>query len=231
LKPIISAVIPALNEAENLALLLPALQHQLQQLVGDSHETIVVEGTSTDATEEIARRLGARVVNQRARGYGGALLAGFAAARGEWILTLDADLSHQPDFVSTLWAAREGADVLIASRYVKAGRAEMPLLRFILSRILNFFFARGLSLPLKDVSSGFRLYRAAVVREMPLLSRDFDVLEEILVRACTAGKRIGEIPFCYRPRTRGRSHVRLLRFGLAYLKTFWRLRKLRRAHL
>jgi len=231
LKPLLSAVIPALNEAENLALLLPALQHQLQQLVGDSYETIVVEGSSTDATEEIACRLGAQVVNQRARGYGGALLAGFAAARGEWILTLDADLSHPPDFVSSLWAAREGADVLIASRYVKGGRAEMPLLRLLLSRLLNFFFAHGLSLPLKDVSSGFRLYRAAVAKEMLLLSRDFDVLEEILVRACAAGKKIEEVPFCYRPRAGGRSHVRLLRFGLAYLKTFSRLWRLRRGRL
>ncbi len=227
--PAVSAIIPALNEAENLAVLLPALRRQLQEIVGDAQEIIVVEGTSTDATEEVARSLGARVVDQVERGYGGALLAGFAAAAGEWIVTLDADLSHEPGFVSTLWAARDKADVVIASRYVKGGRAEMPLFRLILSRILNFFFTLGLSLPLKDISSGFRLYRAAVVKQMPLESRDFDVLEEILVRAYVAGSKIKEAPFTYKPRVVGKSHVRLLHFGLAYLRTFRRMWKLRRA--
>jgi dolichol-phosphate mannosyltransferase len=228
LKPLLSAIIPALNEADNLAVLLPVLGRQLQQLVGEQYEVIVVEGASTDATDEVARKLGAQVIHQIERGYGGALLAGFAAAKGDWIVTLDADLSHEPGFIADLWAARETADVLIASRYVKGGRAEMPLYRLVLSRILNVVFTLGLSLPLKDISSGFRLYRAEVVKTMPLVGRDFDVLEEILVRASVSGRQIKETPFTYKPRVTGHSHAKLARFAIAYIKTFWRLWKLRR---
>lgn len=228
MKSVLSAIIPALNEAENLSLLLPALHSRLKQIAADSYEIIVVEGTSTDDTEQVAKDLGAKVVDQVERGYGGALLAGFAAAEGEWVVTLDADLSHEPGFISDLWAAREAADVVIASRYVKGGQAEMPLFRLVLSRILNCFFTWGLSLPLKDISSGFRLYRASVVKEMNLVSRDFDVLEEIVVRACAGGGNVREVPFAYTPRVTGRSHAKLIHFGIAYLKTFWRMWKLRR---
>ncbi|NIM06999.1 MAG: glycosyltransferase [Armatimonadetes bacterium] len=227
MKQVISAIIPALNEADNLAVLLPALHRQLKKISADSYEIIVVEGSSTDATEQVAHDLGAMVVDQVEPGYGGALLAGFAAAEGEWIVTLDADLSHEPGFVNDLWSAKDTADVIIASRYVKGGRADMPLFRLVLSRILNSFFTRGLSLPLKDISSGFRLYRASVVKGMNLVSRDFDVLEEIVVRARVDGNNLKEIPFTYKPRVTGQSHAKLIRFGIAYLKTFWRMWKLR----
>lgn len=224
----LSAIIPALNEAENLARLIPLLRDRLTQLVGDAWEIIIVEGRSTDGTAAVARAEGARVVDQQERGYGGALLAGFAAAEGEWIVTMDADLSHEPAFVEPLWAAREQADVVIASRYVKGGHAEMPLFRLVLSRILNTFFTLGLSLPLKDISSGFRLYRSSVVKGMPLESRDFDVLEEVLVRAYSAGYRVIEVPFTYKPRITGHSHAKLIQFGIAYLRTFRRMWRLRR---
>jgi len=76
---------------------------------------------------------------------------------------MDADLSHPPTFVADLWAHRDEAEVLVASRYVPGGAATMPLLRALLSRILNRVFARGLGVPLEDLSSGFRLYRTSVL--------------------------------------------------------------------
>jgi SAM-dependent methyltransferase len=79
----------------------------------------------------------------------------------------------------------------------------------------------------KDLSSGFRLYRRTVVQQRPLNGTDFEILEEILIRALAAGYTIAEVPFRYRPRLNGRSHVRLLRFGLAYLRTFGSMWKLR----
>jgi hypothetical protein len=79
----------------------------------------------------------------------------------------------------------------------------------------------------RDLSSGFRLYDAAVLRRVPLESRDFDVLEEILVRGHNQGWRIVEVPFHYMPREAGTSHVRLIEFGWAYLKTLIKMRRLR----
>jgi dolichol-phosphate mannosyltransferase len=222
----LTVVIPVLNERENVAALLPRLDVVLEQLECAS-EVLVVDGGSSDGTAELARSLGARVLLQKTPGYGGALREGFAAAGGEYIITLDADLSHDPDFIAKLWRARSRADIVIASRYVKAGVAYMPLHRKLLSRVLNRFFAIGLGLPVRDLSSGFRLYRASLLAELDARGRNFDVLEEILVKAYAAGWHVVEIPFTYYPRDHGSSHARIFRFGLALLGAFARLWPLR----
>jgi SAM-dependent methyltransferase len=82
---------------------------------------------------------------------------------------------------------------------------------------------------LRDLSSGFRMYRRDVIAQMPIHARDFDVLEEILIRAYNDGWRIAEIPFHYMPRVSGKTHARLLKFGKAYLKTLFQMRRLRNA--
>ncbi|MEO6028228.1 MAG: methyltransferase domain-containing protein, partial [Candidatus Binatia bacterium] len=135
--------------------------------------------------------------------------------------------SHDPDFIVKLWRSRERAEVVIASRYVRGGVAYMPRHRLILSRVLNAFFARGLGLPVHDLSSGFRLYRANAVQRLSLEGTNFEVLEEILVKMHAEGWRIIEIPFTYYPRERGSSHARIFAFGMALLNAFFRLWKLR----
>jgi dolichol-phosphate mannosyltransferase len=222
----LSVVIPVLNERDNLVTLLPRMQQVLAGL-GCRSEVLVVDGGSTDGTAETAQGLGARILVQQTPGYGGALREGFAAATGEFLLTLDADLSHDPDFVVKLWRARQGADVVIASRYVRGGAAYMPLDRKVLSRVLNRFFAVGLGLPVRDLSSGFRIYRTRVLRSLECQGRNFDVLEEILVKAYAEGWRLAEIPFTYYPRESGSSHARVVRFGVDLLRAFVRLWKLR----
>jgi SAM-dependent methyltransferase len=151
--------------------------------------------------------------------------------RGAYVLTMDADLSHGPDFIRDLWRTRHEAELIIASRYVRGGRADMPWGRLWLSRILNVLFSRGLSLGVRDMSSGFRLFKASIVRDLPLEGRQFDLLQEILVRAYAEGWRVKERPFHYTPRRTGSSHARVLKFGVAYLKTFWRLWKMRNSIL
>lgn len=222
----LTVLIPVLNERDNIVALLPRLQAILKEL-GCTHEILVVDGGSKDGTAEAAAREGVRVLRQRGPGYGGALREGFAAATGEYILTLDADLSHDPDFINKLWHQRESSDVVIASRYVKGGVAYMPFHRKLLSGILNRFFAIGLSLPVRDLSSGFRLYRSPVVKGLDLDGTNFDVLEEILVKAFADGWTIREIPFTYYPRERGTSNARIVAFGIDLLKAFFRLWTLR----
>jgi len=222
----LSLILPALNEAQSLDRVLPELKKALAAL-GPTNEVIVVDGGSNDGTQEVVRKHEVRLVSQTLPGFGGAYRAGFEQARGEYVLTLDADGSHDPAFLSDLWKARTEGDVVIASRYVHGGTAEMPAWRRLLSRVLNVTFGRGLSLPVRDLSSGFRLYHRPVLRGLTLKATDFDVLEEILIRALAAGYRVHEIPFRYRARVAGHSHARLLKFALSYLKTFlamWRLR-------
>jgi dolichol-phosphate mannosyltransferase len=222
----LSLVLPALNEGENLDRVLPELKKALVAL-GPTYEIIVVDGGSSDNTQEIVRKHGARLASQKLPGFGGAYRAGFEQARGEYIITLDADGSHDPKFLKDMWAARGNGDVVIASRYVEGGAADMPATRRLMSRMLNITFGRGLSLPVRDLSSGYRLYRHAILRELELKATDFDVLEEILIRALAAGYRVHEVPFQYGARVAGRSHAKLMRFAISYLRTFvamWRLR-------
>src|ERR1700681_2886777 len=222
----LSVVLPALNEGENLDRVLPELKKALVAL-GPTYEIIVVDGGSRETKHEVVRKHGGRLVSQKLPGFGGAYRAGFEQARGEYVITLDADGSHDPRFLKDLWAARGDGDVVIASRYVEGGAADMPATRRVMSRILNITFGRGLSLPVRDLSSGYCLYRGAILRELELKATDFDVLEEILIRGLAAGYRVHEVPSQYQARVAGRSHARLARFAISYLRTFvamWRLR-------
>jgi dolichol-phosphate mannosyltransferase len=194
-------------------------------------EILVVTVPGDDSTTAVARRSGAEILEQLNPGYGHALQTGFRAARGRFVLTMDADFSHPPKFLEDLWHQRDQADIVIGSRYVPGGRAEMPRTRLVLSRVLNAFFQRGLSLQVRDLSSGFRLYRAAVTRQQEYSARDFDILQQILVKAYAEGWAIREVPFAYAPRASGASHAKLVAFGRAYLRTFWSLWKLRNSIL
>jgi dolichol-phosphate mannosyltransferase len=224
--PDLSVVIPALNEAENLKSLLPLIQQVVSEL-GVAAEIIVVDGGSADETEGLVKGLNALLVHQTERGYGGALLAGFAAARAPFVATMDADLSHPPIFLKDFWRERMNSDVLIASRYISGGQADMSISRRILSTILNRTYAVLLGLKLRDLSSGFRLYDHKSIDRLDLRARDFDVLEEILVKIHINGGRIREVPFHYRVRHSGESHAKLVRFGWAYSKTLLRMCRLR----
>lgn len=226
----LSIVIPALDEGDNLAIILPQLRDLLRAL-GLRYEVLIVTQRTDPRTASAAALIDARVIEQTDTGYGGALVEGFASARGAYVLTMDADTSHRPAFVESLWSRRHDAEVSIASRYIPGGRAHMPATRFVLSRVLNWFFSVGLDVPIRDLSSGFRLYNAVVLRHQAYSARDFDILQQIVVKAFAEGWKVQEVPFTYEPREHGSSHGRVLRVGRACLATFGQLWKLRNSIL
>jgi glycosyltransferase involved in cell wall biosynthesis len=226
----LTVLIPALNEASNLRSLLPDVARVLGELSVVS-EIVVVDGGSSPDTRQVAESVSARLLRQTSRGYGGALAEGFDAAMGDYVLTMDADYSHEPALIRTLWRHRREADLLIASRYVAGGSAESGAFRASLSRLLNGVYRRFLRLPFRDLSSGFRLYRMEALRSVAPVGRDFDFLPEVLVLLHASGLRIREVPFRYRPRREGRSRVKLFRFGWAYLKTLLRMKRLQKRGL
>ncbi len=222
----LSIIIPTFNESANIATLIDKIREIFKSSVRD-YEIIVVDAGSQDNTFQVAKEKGVRVFIQERPGYGGALHDAIKSANGKYIITMDADFSHNPYIIKRLFSLRDTAHIVIASRYVRGGLANMPLLRRILSIILNKFLCFGLSLPLKDVSSGFRLYKSEIFKEIDFSERNFSVLVEILVKAYMHGFVVKEIPFHYQPRTKGKSHAKILTFGLDFLKTFlkmWRAR-------
>jgi len=222
----LAIAVPCLNEAENLRHLLPQINAVIRAMKVDA-EVFVVDGGSSDDTAVVAEELGAKVIAQEGAGYGGALKTAFAQIECPYIVTLDADYSHHPFLIKYLYEARHDAEIIIASRRIQGGYASMPMSRRVLSGILNNVFSRVLSLGIRDMSSGYRLYNRKAVMALDLHYNTYAVLQEILVRSYCNGYKIKELPMHYSPRRHGKTHARLLRFGWDYLNalsTMWSLR-------
>ena len=222
----LSVIVPAENEADRLAELLSELHSALAGM-SVAYEIIVVEHQADERTRLVIENSAVVLLASPEKGYGAALLTGLHGAMGDYVVVIDTDLTHFADSLHALWQARGTADVVIASRYTPGGQAIMPVFRVMVSKILNMVFGRGLDLRVKDMSSAFRLYKTLVVKGMTAESNGYDILQEILVRILMAGYQIREIPFAYRPRSHRTAYIRTAQFGLAYLKTFSRLWKLR----
>ncbi len=222
----VSVVVPALNEGKNVGPLIDRIWSTMR-ILGLKAEILIIDGGSTDETWRIAESKGAHCILQRRLGYGGALREGFQNAHGEYVLTMDCDLSHPPELAQTLWPERVNADVIVGSRFVPGGSSKAPPVRSFLSQVLNFVFMNLLAFPVRDSSSGYRLYKRSVLRPDLYGPENFNILQEILVRAYTDGFKIKEIPLAYEPRASGVSHVSIAKFALSYLPTLYRLWKLR----
>jgi dolichol-phosphate mannosyltransferase len=224
--PRLSVVIPVWNGEHSLGRLLPRLSSVLTSAIAGPTEVLVVLPDGDPVGPQV-ERTGATVVWVKESGYGHALNAGLARARGQWIVTMDADFSHHPEFIRTLWLRRRDADVLIASRYVPGAFAAMPLTRRIASRALNRVYRTALALPYQDLSSGFRMYGRRVVEDIgPVAADGLDSLQEVLVRAFAQGWSIAEVPLYY-PQSRRWETGRMAELGAGYLKTIGRLVGLR----
>jgi dolichol-phosphate mannosyltransferase len=222
----LSVVVPVWGERHDLRRMLPALRTAVDG-IGVSAE-ILVCGEDLDVNvQELISHADAVYLPSKHGGYGDILQTGLAAARGEFVLTIDADFAYVADFVQVMWAHRESAEVVIGSRYVRGAVAEMGFGRRFASRVLNGVYRFFLSLPYKDISSGFRLYRRRVLLDIqPLEPHGLDILPEILVKAFCQGWQVTEVPFWYRG-SRPWNRTRMARFGTAYLATLGRMLSLR----
>jgi dolichol-phosphate mannosyltransferase len=220
----LSVIIIVHNETGQLAELLPQI-HAGLSLLSIVYEVSIVYHHADEHIRKVVQKNNCNLLIPKTAGYGDSVLTGIHQSAGDFIITMDADQSHSASLLNRLWDARHSADVVVASRYITHGHASMPALRKILSRLLNFFFSRGLDLPIRDMSSGFRLYKSHVIKNLTTESENYDILQEVLVRILMAGYRIGEIPFEYQ--SSDPAIKRMTQFGLAYLNTFSHLWKLR----
>jgi dolichol-phosphate mannosyltransferase len=226
--PTLTVLLPAYREADSLRHLLPALKAQVDALTA-SYEILVVDARrSVDDTEEVCRKWGVRHVFRRdGNSYGDAVRTGIAEGCGQFIVVMDADGSHNPSYLPSLWSQREHFDVVIGSRYVRGGQTENPAVLIAMSYVVNLIFRIAFHLECKDVTNSFRLYRSAQLKTLKLRSDNFDLVEEILIRL-VAGKtkaRIKEVPVVFERRKAGESKRNLVAFAVSYIQTLVRLRR------
>jgi dolichol-phosphate mannosyltransferase len=224
--PVLSIVLPAYREEENLRLLLPRIHAAARALPGGVEVLVVDTVAPLDATPALCEREGIRYLRRGpTNAYADAVRTGVAAARGEWILFMDADGSHAPELVPALFARRADADVVIASRYVAGGHTENSRALVLMSWVVNVCYRVVLGLRVKDVSNSFKLYRGEWLRSLELRCDNFDVIEEILYKLRTAyGARMVEVPATFRKRMFGETKRNLVAFMLSYVATLVRLR-------
>lgn len=158
--------------------------------------------------------------------YAQAVREGIGAARGTWVLTMETGLAHSPFVIPELYHHRHRADVIVASRYVATGYDNAGFPRATVAKWGNRLLRWWLDFPVRDLTSSYRLYRRRIFDGLPLETRGFAVLLEILVRAYAAGWKLAEIPYHYFPISRQPDSA-FVRMGQDYataLVPLWRLR-------
>ncbi|WP_205696686.1 glycosyltransferase family 2 protein [Conexibacter sp. SYSU D00693] len=215
---VVSVVIPCLNEEENIEACVRSALDVLRER-GIPGEVVVADNASEDRSAELAAAAGARVIHEPRRGYGSAYLAGFAAARGKYIVMGDADLTYDfaeiPNFVKEL---DDGAELVMGDRMDNIQPGAMPWLHQyvgnpILSGILNLFFKTGI----RDAHCGMRALRRDVLPRLDLRTTGMEFASEMVIRAGKEHLDIREFPIQYHPRG-GESKLSTFRDGWRHLR-------------
>ena len=203
-KPELSVVISALNEEKTV-------QSVLKQVLGvfDKYkingEIVFMDNHSTDKTGYLADQVAkkdkrARIIHRRNMpntDLGSSLREGFANARGKYLLIMDCDLSHSPDEIPNLLKHKNEADIIVGSRYMRGGKADMNLKRSIISRSFNLLTRILAGTSVNDITTGFKLYKKEVLDSLNLESTGFGLHVEIFLKAMNKGYKAIEIPIHY----------------------------------
>jgi len=219
--PELTVVLPCLNEERTLAACIREARTAMRQN-GIAGEVVVADNGSSDGSPAIAAREGASVVAVTARGYGNALRAGIAAARGRLIIMGDADGSYDfsrlPQLVAEL---RAGSDLVMGNRF-RGGIADgaMPWKnRYLGNPFLSWLGRRLFHTPIRDFHCGLRGFSAAAYRRMDLRTTGMEFATEMIIKASLLGLRVAEVPTVLRPDGRNRPpHLRPWRDGWRHLR-------------
>ncbi|CAN5270100.1 hypothetical protein BH23VER1_BH23VER1_10670 [soil metagenome] len=218
----VSVVLPCLNEAANLAGVLEEVSAALVAMGPVSSETVVADNGSTDGSARIAAAAGARVVAEPERGYGAALRAGIAAARGVHVIMVDADGTYRYSDIAAVYrrALETGADLVLAPRSGEGvERGSIPFFHRalgtpLLTGALNALYGRSLT----DVNTGFRCLRRDAFLGWGCRGTGMEFASEMIVRASLAGTTIEEVPTGLRvPASPRPSHLHTWRDGMRHL--------------
>jgi Glycosyl transferase family 2 len=218
---LLTVLIPCLNEAETIGTCVAKAMAFLREnaIAG---EVLVVDNGSTDHSQKIAAQEGARVVSTSKRGYGAALNAGIAAARGRYVIMGDADDSYDlRNLESFLNELNSGADLVMGNRFrggIEIGA--MPWLhRYLGNPVLTAIGRMLFAAPVRDFHCGLRGFRRDSIRNLELKTTGMEFASEMVVRASLAGLRIAEVPTTLKKDGRSRlPHLRTWRDGWRHLR-------------
>ncbi len=217
----LSVVMPCLNESLTLGTCVRKAQAAIVRLEIPA-EVVVADNGSTDGSQSLAEKLGARVVAIPSRGYGSALRGGIAAARGKFVIMGDSDDSYDftqvGDFVAKL---NEGYDLVMGNRFWGGIRpGAMPFLhRFVGNPGLSWLGRLFFGCPVGDFQCGLRGFRKDAIDRLELQTPGMEFSTEMVVKATLFGLRIAEIPATLSPDGRDRPpHLRTWRDGWRYLR-------------
>jgi len=221
----LAVVIPTLNEAKSIGIVLD----EIAEVFADRKvDVVVVDGHSTDGTDEIAREKGAQVIYQRDKGYGDALRTGFQHVRkslnAEIIVMMDADLTYDPkDIPKLVEPILSGeADLVLGDRFSRMKKEAMPFINRVGNRLISWFARTALRVKVHDTQCGLRAFRCELVDSVDLETEGMPLAIEMLTEAKFAGARISEVHVAYRKRV-GDTKLNPLRDGLRIFGTMLRL--------
>jgi glycosyltransferase involved in cell wall biosynthesis len=208
----VSVIIPAHNESENLSVLLPRLHRALTDTRRE-FEILLIDNASTDDTQAVVRQFGRampelRLVAEPRLGYGRAVLAGFRAARGDVLATLRADNQERPEDLCRMIALRE-AENLDLYKAIRLHRMQQEgVLRVVVSFVFNKLSTLMLRVKARDINASPKVLTRAFYESARLESPDWFIDAEIVIKAEHMGIPIGALPIEYHPRLKGRSTAR-----------------------
>ncbi len=217
----LSIVMPCLNEAETLAVCIKKAQAYLAR-AGVKGEVVIGDNGSTDGSQEIARKAGARVIDIPSRGYGAALLGAIEASRGAYVIMGDSDdsydFSNLDRYVTEL---RAGVDLVMGNRFkggIKPGA--MPFLhRYLGNPVLSFIGRLFFKIDIGDFHCGLRGFRRDIVSVLGLQTTGMEFASEMVVKAALYNLKVVEVPTCLFPDGRSRPpHLRTWPDGWRHLR-------------
>ena len=232
---IIEINIPAFDEYENLLVLIPQI---LEEVARHDHFAfrvkVIVKNDEPQSTIDLLHNLGVEGIRRQPdNSFGSAISTGITTISelSKFVIFMDADGSHQPSSIIKLanQAKQSGADIVIASRYIDGGKTDNSMMLKLMSKTLNKIFGIILGIKCRDVSTNFKIYKSDLVRDIELSCKNFDVVEELLLKVkVKSGPNFSfvEIPDHFQQRKFGESKRRLTVFIMSYTITLVKLRML-----
>jgi len=215
----VSVVIPTLNEAGNIREALTTIEKE----VAYPKEIIVVDGDSTDGTQEIVKDTNCKLIIEPRRGYGIALRTGIKHAKGDVIVMVDGDGTYEVRHINRLLDTmiKNNAEMVLATRMYDPHKA-MGMMNFVANKVLTFFYDLLFGQFLSDTQSGFRAISRPAFEKVEFKEDDMSFATEMLVGFAKEGFKMVEVPSVYKRRKYGKTKLRKIKSGVEIFTTMFR---------